>query len=38
MSVGAEPGGQGPAQFVAFTHAETGKWLGVAKKAGIKAE
>jgi tripartite-type tricarboxylate transporter receptor subunit TctC len=36
--IGAEPGGQTPEQFAAFIHAETEKWVGLAKKVGIKAE
>jgi tripartite-type tricarboxylate transporter receptor subunit TctC len=35
---GAEPGGEPPAQFAAFIHSETEKWVGLAKKAGISAE
>jgi tripartite-type tricarboxylate transporter receptor subunit TctC len=35
---GAEPGGEPPAQFAAFIHEETDKWVGLAKKAGITAE
>ena len=35
---GAEPGGEPPAQFAAFIHAETDKWVGLAKAAGISAE
>ena len=35
---GAEPGGQPPTQFAAFIHAETEKWVGLAKSAGISAE
>ncbi len=30
---GAEPGGEPPAQFAAFIHDETDKWVGLAKKA-----
>jgi tripartite-type tricarboxylate transporter receptor subunit TctC len=36
--IGAEAGGQTPEQFAAFIHAETEKWVALAKKAGIKAE
>lgn len=36
--IGAEPGGLPPEQFAAFIHAETEKWVGLAKEAGIKAE
>lgn len=36
--IGAEPGGNTPAQFTAFIQAETDKWVGLAKKAGIQAE
>jgi tripartite-type tricarboxylate transporter receptor subunit TctC len=36
--LGAEPGGLPPEQFAAFIHAETEKWVGLAKEAGIKAE
>jgi tripartite-type tricarboxylate transporter receptor subunit TctC len=35
---GAEPGGMPPEQFAAFIHAETDKWVDLAKKAGISAE
>jgi tripartite-type tricarboxylate transporter receptor subunit TctC len=35
---GAEPGGQAPEQFAAFIHAETEKWMKVAKEAGINPE
>jgi tripartite-type tricarboxylate transporter receptor subunit TctC len=35
---GAEPGGQTPEQFAAFIHAETEKWMKVAKEAGISPE
>jgi tripartite-type tricarboxylate transporter receptor subunit TctC len=35
---GAEPGGQAPEQFAAFIHAETEKWMKVAKEAGISPE
>lgn len=35
---GAEPGGEPPAQFAAFIHAETTKWVTLAKAAGISAE
>jgi len=35
---GAEPGGMPPAQFAAFIHDETDKWVGLAKKANISAE
>jgi len=35
---GAEPGGQPPAQFAAFIHTETEKWIDLARKAGISAE
>jgi tripartite-type tricarboxylate transporter receptor subunit TctC len=35
---GAEPGGQPPAQFAAFIHTETDKWVDLAKKAGITPE
>jgi tripartite-type tricarboxylate transporter receptor subunit TctC len=35
---GAEPGGMPPAQFAAFIHDETDKWIGLAKKANISAE
>ena len=36
--IGAEPGGQPPAQFAAFIHAETTKWIKLAKDAGIQAD
>ncbi|MCK9919318.1 tripartite tricarboxylate transporter substrate binding protein [Microbacteriaceae bacterium K1510] len=36
--IGAEPGGNTPAQFTAFIQGETDKWVGLAKKAGIQAE
>jgi tripartite-type tricarboxylate transporter receptor subunit TctC len=36
--LGAEPGGEPPDQFAAFIHAETEKWVKLAKEAGISAE
>jgi tripartite-type tricarboxylate transporter receptor subunit TctC len=36
--IGAEPGGEPPAQFAAFIHAETAKWIKLAKDAGIQAD
>jgi tripartite-type tricarboxylate transporter receptor subunit TctC len=36
--IGAEPGGEPPAQFAAFIHAETEKWIKLAKDAGIQAD
>jgi tripartite-type tricarboxylate transporter receptor subunit TctC len=36
--IGAEPGGAPPAQFAAFIHAETEKWIKLAKDAGIQAD
>jgi tripartite-type tricarboxylate transporter receptor subunit TctC len=36
--IGAEPGGEAPAQFAAFIHAETAKWIKLAKDAGIQAD
>jgi tripartite-type tricarboxylate transporter receptor subunit TctC len=36
--IGAEPGGETPAQFAAFIHAETEKWIKLAKDAGIQAD
>jgi tripartite-type tricarboxylate transporter receptor subunit TctC len=36
--IGAEPGGLPPEQFATFIHAETEKWIGLAKEAGIKPE
>jgi tripartite-type tricarboxylate transporter receptor subunit TctC len=36
--LGAEPGGEPPAQFAAFIRAETDKWVRLAKEAGISAE
>jgi tripartite-type tricarboxylate transporter receptor subunit TctC len=35
---GGEPGGMPPAQFAAFIHAETEKWIALARKVGISAE
>jgi tripartite-type tricarboxylate transporter receptor subunit TctC len=35
---GAEPGGEPSEQFAAFIHAETEKWVRLAKEAGINAE
>lgn len=37
-AVGYEVSGDGPAEFAAFIKAETAKWAGVARKAGIKPE
>jgi tripartite-type tricarboxylate transporter receptor subunit TctC len=37
-AIGAEPGGMPPDQFATFIHAETEKWVGLAKQAGIKPE
>jgi tripartite-type tricarboxylate transporter receptor subunit TctC len=34
----AQPGGQPPDQFATFIHAETDKWVDLAKRAGISAE
>lgn len=36
--IGAEPGGMPPDQFKTFIHAETEKWVGLAKQAGIKTQ
>jgi tripartite-type tricarboxylate transporter receptor subunit TctC len=36
--IAAEPGGQSPEAFAAFIHAETERWVALAKKAGIEAE
>ena len=36
--IGAEPGGEPPAEFAAFIHAETEKWIKLAKDAGIQAD
>jgi tripartite-type tricarboxylate transporter receptor subunit TctC len=36
--IGAEPGGEPPAQFATFIHAETEKWIKLAKDAGIQAD
>jgi tripartite-type tricarboxylate transporter receptor subunit TctC len=36
--IGAEPGGEPPAQFAAFINAETEKWIKLAKDAGIQAD
>ena len=36
--VGAEPSGDGPAQFATFIKVETEKWTDLAKKANIKAQ
>ena len=36
--IGAEPGGQSPAEFAAFIRAETDKWTKLAKDAGIQAD
>jgi tripartite-type tricarboxylate transporter receptor subunit TctC len=36
--IGAEPGGEPPAQFAAFINAETAKWIKLAKDAGIQAD
>ena len=36
--IGAEPGGEPTAQFAAFIHAETAKWMKLAKDAGIQAD
>jgi tripartite-type tricarboxylate transporter receptor subunit TctC len=36
--LGAEPGGEPPDQFAAFIHAETEKWVKLAKEASISAE
>jgi len=35
--IGAEPGGEPSARFAAFIHAETEKWIKLAKDAGIEA-
>jgi tripartite-type tricarboxylate transporter receptor subunit TctC len=36
--IGAEPGGEPPAQFAAFIRSETEKWTKVTAEAGVKAE
>jgi tripartite-type tricarboxylate transporter receptor subunit TctC len=36
--IGAEPGGEPPTAFASFIHAETEKWIRLAKVAGIRAD
>jgi tripartite-type tricarboxylate transporter receptor subunit TctC len=36
--IGAEPGGEPAAAFATFIHAETEKWIRLAKEAGIRAD